>query len=477
MELKYCFVIVCMLSCIIQTSCEALGDSYEIQLLGLFTTTNCHKEYEFECHNAKINRDTMRKLHQSERNNFSASVYTCFKDVQNNSRILANIVLPLTTEERTYYQMKCDNAEGAWQTSTERIIIFSYLSYDLTRFLSSLILPLESIILISVTDKPIYPAYYGENSRSIYSYEAGFGFEMHKDIIETKNEMNVTYMAFLNLYMGNQTLRRRKSTKELCKLDPSLQKWCLYINLNPEDCFKELDVDVTNKTAVQDTLELLRQYGITFLVVAGYQNSYHTFTVQSRLLFLNSKGFFHLPLISISSDIDFDRNPRKTIVNYNSENILTNFHGALQLNSLFRYAFRLPGIIIEEANKQHLDDGIKFLFDNFIFKNEAFKVIIQKYLPGKNLTYDTVKSLVSNPLYKSLFSKTMTHNNGPRGNTLTVDLLLEKTLLYLKHQSSIAENRTIFRSFKSSREQSALRSNQALLPTWLSANSFLLHRT
>ena len=82
-----------------------------------------------------------------------------------------------------------------------KTVIFTYLSFELTRLTSSLVLPTTDIVVVSVTEQPMYPAYYLDNPLS--SYETGFGVQIHDKILKIKEELNVTCIGSFNLQ--NQT--------------------------------------------------------------------------------------------------------------------------------------------------------------------------------------------------------------------------------------------------------------------------------
>ena len=103
------FIYACLV--LLAASSIAAKERYELQLLGLFTITNCTRGMEFECHNARVNQETVEKVHWKYINHYVALVHTCFKDIQNSSRILADTLLALATDERMYYEIPCDNSK------------------------------------------------------------------------------------------------------------------------------------------------------------------------------------------------------------------------------------------------------------------------------------------------------------------------------------------------------------------------------
>ena len=60
------------------------------------------------------------------------------------------------------------------------------------------------IVLVSVTDRPMYPSYYFEHPNAVYSYESGFGVSMHREFVKVKNKLNITYAVIFNLNDGSK---------------------------------------------------------------------------------------------------------------------------------------------------------------------------------------------------------------------------------------------------------------------------------
>ena len=80
---------------------------HEIQLLGLFTTTGCTKGMEFECSNALVNQNSTLQIHKQRQFWYKTNI--CFRDMKNSSKTLLDTLLPLATDEREHFIMKCQN--------------------------------------------------------------------------------------------------------------------------------------------------------------------------------------------------------------------------------------------------------------------------------------------------------------------------------------------------------------------------------
>ena len=104
---------------------KTVQKQHKAQLLGLFTTSGCTQGNEFECTNALANQNAILEVHQ--RKEFWYKTLVCFKDIKNSSKNLMNTILPLTTDERDFFQLRCENKDGAFGNSIKQFVILTYL--------------------------------------------------------------------------------------------------------------------------------------------------------------------------------------------------------------------------------------------------------------------------------------------------------------------------------------------------------------
>ena len=193
---------------------------------------------------------------------FWFDVHLCTKDIRNDSEVLADIVLPIVTQDKGSVTMSCRNESSiVFQRNAVHTVVFTYVSFHLTRMIS-MILPLSQILLICVTDQPMYPAYYFEHPNAVYSYEAGFGVAMHKEFIKIKNKLNISYVLVLNLKEEDSNITSNEQTCAQSQID---QGMCIYVSLNPKDCYKELNVNIKRQGAIEDAYEKMREIFFLFL--------------------------------------------------------------------------------------------------------------------------------------------------------------------------------------------------------------------
>ena len=241
------------------------------QILCLFTLSNCHPDHQFECQNAKLNLKRMK--HHYDKTVYFQPLRYCFMDMKNSSKILVETLLPIVLDRKPK-NIRCMPNGGFFGYSLKRVIIFTYLDFHLTRVASSILLSETPatlpVLLSSVTDEPMYPAFYLEHPLAFYSYESVLDIHV---IAQIKKEIKVDYMAMLNL-RDEKTTNDTKDYHQSCTADTFL---CKYVKKYPDDCVKILDVNVYDDKDVENSLRLIRRDNITFILCVGDSQLLSTF--------------------------------------------------------------------------------------------------------------------------------------------------------------------------------------------------------
>ena len=346
-------------------------EKQKISLLGLFTLTNCTKEHKFECQNALYNEKSMVQLHKQRK--FWFDVHLCTKDIRNSSKVLSDIVLPMVIQDKGSMTIPC--RDGNIVLERNATIIFTYLSFHLTRMISSLTLPLTQILLVCVTDQPMYPAYYFEHPNAIYSYEGGFGIAMHKELNKVKNRLNISYGLMLNLKEEDSNITSNKKTCAESQIDPS--GMCVYIMLNPNDCYKELNVNIKNQVDIEYALNQSKKFNISFIVLNGDSQSISKFIMATNRNRERMEEIFYLPFLTSLKNI-----PEKHIdpnAAYHLGTGLSNFQGSLAMNAFLYYGLDVPNALIEELENLN---PIKTVWSR-VLRNEKFQKILKETIDCK----------------------------------------------------------------------------------------------
>lgn len=371
------------------------GSKPILQILGLFTTTNCTEDEQFECQNARLNQNSLLAIHHHQHHQqqrFWYETFVCTKDIKNNSKILVDTIMPLILNEDSMSNsstMGCQNQNGVFKRNPDRFVIFTYLTFHLTRIASSLILTSSDFILVSVTNKRMYPSYYLQHPLAVYSYEAGFGVDMHKAVIDIKNEFNISYIAFINLHDGsninnNSAMSHDNSdatttditgvieNNNQIKLHPhtcytvdnndDMSAMCFYADLNPHDCYKELDININNQRHVEHALKQIDQDGLSFVVASGDSLSIAKFQSQSRSGFRHrvktsdqDHERFHLPFLTKLkhfNEYEYGEKRNERHLSYEQANVFTNFQGSIAMNSFLLFNVDFPNYLMREFESE-----------------------------------------------------------------------------------------------------------------------------
>ena len=349
---------------------------YQPQYLGLFTLTNC--DNKFECLNAQINENRMVVHHHTKQ--YSEDIELCTVDIGNDHEKILGILLDLT-ERNSSYTLDCrNNTRMNFKYDNQQILLFTYLSFELTRMVSSLALLDDTFIQTSITNQFMYPAYYFDHPFAIYSYEASFDEKIHRDgFIRIKNGLNISYGAILNLYQENsivdEAYKNQDHTKdytkknqgsvvnhkyqgsdkmvahnqnEICSQDKNQHSaWCLYTTLCPNDCLKTKDVNISNQTDVNYTLQLLTEQSITFITLVG--ESYSIELLQRRT---DLAGFFITPYFTKTSSNTFIDT---LMSSYENLDVILNFPGSFGFSMFLFYISDISRLLII---KDYIWEGI-----------------------------------------------------------------------------------------------------------------------
>ena len=303
-----------------------------LDILALFTLTNCEKE--FECSNALVNENRMVLHHSTKK--YSEDVHLCTLDVQNNHEKLLEMSFPLT--DGIDIELKCRHNTSLHVQGDKAIAIFTYMSFELTRIISSLILPFGLHFLICVTEKTMHPPYFLDHPNAVYSYEASFGQEMHRDgFMKIKNNLNISYMAILNL--------RERQIQQQTEDIMQHSAWDLYTEECPTDCIKGLDININNQSEVHNARTLIYNDSISFIILSG-----EILTILRFTNLVNSNGYhessdhFYLSF-SIKTTHSFFTTSNMT--SYENYDVIMNFPGAFAISSYLYYLSDFSKLLLE----------------------------------------------------------------------------------------------------------------------------------
>ena len=209
--------------------------------------------------------------------NFVLQGRTCFIDVRNSPEYLHELILSYSEEIESNFTDQCVNKNAKTIFRREEMsILFTYMSYELTRLASYLLIN-EKIILLAVTFQQMLPSKLHEKPYNIYSHESSFLSENQKDsVFRVAMDLNVTYAGILYAkeYQEDENLIMRD-----CKERPKDSAFCVLMRIDKEEkstnCFKEILMDLKNSTNVDHALKIISEDShMRILVAYGYGSSH-----------------------------------------------------------------------------------------------------------------------------------------------------------------------------------------------------------
>ena len=319
-------------------------------MLSMFSLSGCTKD-NYQCRNAKINSDRMLKRYNPKVDDIER---ICVRDIKEDVNVLYDVLFQILDNPMFQMTGQCkgkmttDDGSG-FETSRERLVVFTYLSFELTRIASSMLLPNE-VVLLSITDRPMYPSYYLEHSHSFYSYQASLGKEMHKkeNIVNFVNQTPVDNFVVLDL---DGTRRKQPAINEGCKRADS-SAFCFYVDQYPNSCFQERHININNDSnsdLLKETVYYLENEHYNFIVLDGSSDRLGRFSaITNRELYLNTPFFFGY--VQVVNDRNWNPNKRFSSHNlefsYRNGNLLLNFPGAMSINKFVYYLQSASQILV-----------------------------------------------------------------------------------------------------------------------------------
>jgi len=287
---------------ILHIACSSSTDQRAMQILGLFTLSNCHPDHQFECQNARLNMERVKKRHDEviykQLSNY------CFIDMKNDTRILVDTLLPIVLVS-TDRNITCLQNGGVFDGNLKRLVIFTYLDFQLTRVASSILLSeipvdIKPTLISSVTDEPMYPAFYLENQLAVYSYESALGVQMIESLSKLKRKMGVDYVAVFVLKDNKSRDQHNKHDTQPCTSDTKDNFMCKFIKEYSDDCIKMLDVDVNDDQQIINAMRLIRRDGITFILYMGDSQLLAKFRTKAKI---DKERLFKEAFIEVKEDV------------------------------------------------------------------------------------------------------------------------------------------------------------------------------
>ena len=375
----------------------------EIHLYGLFSLSGCDQE-DYQCRNAKINADRMIEKYDPSIDDVQQM---CVRDMREDVELLYNVLFEII-DNPTTFNMTCllrkEKIRRETKTTRPRqdrlIFIFTYLSFELTRIVSSMILlpDTKDTVVLSITEQPMYPSYYLDHSYSYYTYQASLGIETHKasNIREFVDQTPIDYCVMLDLLSNNNG--NRSSTVSInhgCQKRDS-SAFCFYVNQYPKNCFRELHIDIEAESILlKNTIQNLDDEHYNFVVLDGSADLLGRFSAITNVeLYLGSPFFIGFVKV-INHNKNWDPNQRFSIhrlkSTYRNGNVLLNFPGAILANKFLYYMTSGRRILVHErAIWEGFRDHKQF---QGYLRAIGYRPFIGEYdpdfVPGSIMTFDT----------------------------------------------------------------------------------------
>ena len=378
--MRILFLILFCLSCSTKVS--------TLYMYGLFSLSGCAND-NYQCRNAKINADRMIKIYNPNKDDIQK---LCVRDMKEDVGLLYSVLFEIIENPTFDMTGLCKERQKNLKARRDRLIVFTYLSFELTRIVSSMLLPNE-IVVLSVTEEPMYPSYYLDHSHSYYSYQASLGEETHKSNT-FKDFMKKTHLD--DIVMLDLTPKRLRAINHRCRRRDS-SAFCLYVNQYSNSCFREKRIDVeSNAVVLNKTIDFFEREHYNFVVLDGSADLLGRFSaITDKELYYGSPFFFGF--VKVIKDQKWDPNKRfsshRLKSSYRNGNVLINFHGAFLANKFLFYLNSASEILVyERAIWEGFRDHKRFreyLRSVGVTYYLFIKIVDPDFVLGSVMTFDT----------------------------------------------------------------------------------------
>ena len=201
-----------MISLLILLMIRLPGNDSKFDTLGLFTISNCSSHQQYFCVNAFINAEGLLTDHHVGLHSEDRQV--CFLDSQNSEEYVAEIIFRLQEKVLKVSGLCFNNKNTTFELTLDKLpILFTYMSFDMTRLVSYLLVNEANILLVAITTERMYPSDLVFKPTFVYSYESSYGINSQEQLDELLEKFEISYLAIL--YM--KEFKNEVIKKEDCK--------------------------------------------------------------------------------------------------------------------------------------------------------------------------------------------------------------------------------------------------------------------
>ena len=364
----------------------------ESDTLALFSISNCPKENNHHCRNARNNEKRMRAAWKVTVSNDGRPLYQlCTIDVENSFEIASELILELLNEDQVNYHSRCIDKTANVTLQVNKTLIFTYIPFEMTRFIASLLL-LKDVdpTLVAITTKSVYPSGLFEKDNLIFSYEGSFEIDIqHTAVKGLRDKYGVSYSGVIYLKESDEDLQ---IINKPCH-EREETAFCFYVNTDKNtkgDCLREIIVDYNDDKAVNETINfIMKDPHLRVLIVYGFGSSIHRFVYNPLIdQFTNEKGNLYALSFERSLSNSTFLSEGNEVLRWDSEKVIQNIPGEHAVGEFLKYVYNLTEMFIHNEmvfnalkSTQTIDEYItKFAFILKIKLGDSWN-------PGDELNY------------------------------------------------------------------------------------------
>ena len=358
--------------------------------LALFSISGCPLENQHHCNNARINEERMRAARE-----VAVQVNTpyelCTLDVASSFSKVGEVIFELLNNEEVNFFGRCINQTVNANFSINNTLLFTYISYEMTRFVSSLLL-LKDIdpTIVAITTEPMYPSDLFDKDTFIYSYETSFEIDIQRKAVKKlKDQYGISYIGVIYLQDSSDDL---ETINKPCKKRGDTA-FCFYTELDEKyksDCIKEMLVDLSNDASVRESVDLIMEDPhLRVVIVYGFGGSIFKFSYNPYVRNVSADGTLYIVAFEKSLTNATFVSGNLEALRWDTEQVIQNIPGEHGINEFLKYVYNLTDMMVNDEMVFAALSGTQII-ERYVKQYGSFLKIIlgNSWDIGEDLTYE-----------------------------------------------------------------------------------------
>ena len=163
---------------------------------------------------------------------------------------------------------------------------------------------------------------------------------------------------------------------------------CTYIELNPHDCYRELNINIGQPGSIAMALNLAKKFNFSFILLNGNSQSISQVLSDNMKRLNRMEDVFYLPFLTNLKYVPRNISTSLVSLSYEKGTALINFQGYLAINTFLYYTLDIPTVLIDELESRN---PVKTVWTR-ILRNTQFQKILREEIKSTPFCKNTFLS-------------------------------------------------------------------------------------